>query len=134
VAPLLSPEEQRRLVGNDLVLIYFQEGDELFDPYEFRGNVNSIGIVVKQLQPELYTVGCFARKKVKEFGPKGGVEIAAENLRNFLLTKAVNGILAAQKSPPFAQMISKLYTADIEKILEKYVPRKRSSSKPAKRR
>jgi hypothetical protein len=120
VAPLLNPEEQRRLLGNDLVLIYFHESDHPFDAYEFRGHVTSIAIVVKPLPNDKYVVGCFARRRVKEFGPSVGVEVAASDLKNYLLTKAVNAIVAAQKSPPFAQMIAKLFVSDIEKILEKH--------------
>ncbi len=128
VAPLLSADEQRRLLGNDLVLVYWHEATGktgLFQPYEFRGNVNSVAIVVRPLSEDKFVCGCFTRKRVREFGPVGGVEVAAADLRNWILTKAINGILAAQKSPPFAQMISKLYTADIEKILVKYVGQKK---------
>ena len=132
VAPLLNADEQRRLLGNDLVLIIFNESpSNVFPPYAFRGNVNSIGIVVRQISAELYTVGCFCRSKVKEFGPRGGIEVPASELRNFLLTKAINGILSAQKSPPFAQMISRLFSEDIEQILDKHVPKGTSQKRGA---
>jgi len=32
----------------------------------------------------------------------------------------VNAIVATQKSPPFSVMISRLFSSDIDKILEKY--------------
>ncbi len=73
-------------------------------------------------------VGCFARRRVRDFGPSVGAEVPASELRNYLLTKAVNAIVATQKSPPFAQMISRLMVGDIEKIMEKYVDKKVKSS------
>lgn len=41
VAPNLTPEDQRRHIGNDKVIIYFQEKTK-FVPSSFRGNVNYI--------------------------------------------------------------------------------------------
>ena len=40
VAPMLNKEQQRRLIGNDKAIIYFQEKTP-FCP-QFRGNVNCI--------------------------------------------------------------------------------------------
>lgn len=130
VAPLMTADEQRRLIGNDLVIIYWTEQDEPFKPLEFRGSVNSIGIVVKPVSDNEYRVGCFARRQVRDFGPSiTGANVPSSELRNFVLTKAINGVVAAQKSPPFAKMIASLYSADIEKILEGALPKKITKKK-----
>lgn len=53
MAPLLNAEEQRRLLGNDLVLIYFHDSlKSSFTPYEFRGNVNSVALVVRPVSED----------------------------------------------------------------------------------
>ena len=92
VAPMLVEEQQRRLIGNDKVIIYFQEKTS-FVIKSFRGNVNcilfklfnqftsitfqAIGIVVQPVEPPSkdpnarvsYKVGAFTRSRVKAFHP-----------------------------------------------------------------
>jgi hypothetical protein len=51
VAPDLSPEQQRQFVGNDKCVVVLAEGPEAPQP-RFRGNVNSVAVVVRCLEPE----------------------------------------------------------------------------------
>ena len=124
VSTLMSGEEQRRLIGNDLVIIYFTESDQPFKPLEFRGSVNSLGIVVRPTGEQEYQMGCFARRQVKTFGPPCLSKFSVGEARNYVLCKAINGILAAQKSPPLNKMIASLYSTEIDKILQNYLPKK----------
>ncbi len=74
VSTLLDSEHQRRLIGNDKTIIYFQE-DTPFCP-QFRGRVNSVGVVVKpspkneETGEKGYQVGCYTRGRVRQFYPK----------------------------------------------------------------
>ncbi len=51
VAPDLSPEQQRQFVGNDKCVLVLAEGPEAPVP-RFRGNVNSVAVVVRCLEAE----------------------------------------------------------------------------------
>lgn len=55
VATLLNAEQQRRLIGNDIAVIYFQE-ETSFQP-KFLGNVNCIGVVVQPIAGSSYRLG-----------------------------------------------------------------------------
>lgn len=55
VASLMTQEEQRRLIGNDIAVVYFQE-ETSFQP-NFLGNVNSVGIVVQPIAGSAYRLG-----------------------------------------------------------------------------
>ena len=103
ISTMTSPEQQRRLIGNDIGLIYWQE-KTAFIP-NFRGNVNSVAMVIKPMksaQDLVYKVGCFRRSSISSFQPPipENQTFTKSNCKDFILTKMINGILAAHKSPP----------------------------------
>ena len=97
VASQLNSESQRQRLGNDKCMIYYVEGEGAVSP-EFRGNVNSVALVVKCLEavealeydrahmnqwgcpaelfgsvaeanPLAWRIGCFFRKRITHYSP-----------------------------------------------------------------
>ena len=135
VSTIMKPEEQRRLIGNDIGLIYFQE-ETPFASAKFRGSVNSVACVVRPKAEEAgtsYQVGSFRRSHIQSFSPEiPSQSISEEQLKDFLLTKMVNGIIAAQKAAPFNEMFAKLFKSEVKDILENFPPPKKSNKKKKK--
>jgi hypothetical protein len=108
-APEMSKESQRRLLGNDKVIVYYC--DHRSTPFEprFRGNVNSVGIVVAEHEDGYY-VEAFSRSRVQGFHP----EIPAVHfkfdqtteLRNWIITTALNASTAVYQSAPYVYMLA----------------------------
>lgn len=125
VAPYLSSEQRRRLIGNDKAVIYFQE-ESSFVP-KFRGNVNCIGLVVKPTdQGKSYKIGCFAQSRVKGFSPslpKNSISDRTQ-LRDLIMTTLINGIEAAYKSPPYVHIMANSWKDMINDLILKYPKKK----------
>lgn len=126
-------------------MIYFHEGNAPFVP-QFRGNVNSIGIVVspslktnpdlanfercEQPQCELwngYKLAVFYRKRIANFSPVVEKEpiFNFDRLRDVILSTSINGIAATHRSPPYCASISKLFPEEIANIISKYSPKQK---------
>ena len=53
----LQQVEKKRHLGNDVVLIVFKEGDQLFDPSQIRSEFNHIFIVVQKVHKSEFIDG-----------------------------------------------------------------------------
>ena len=94
------------------------------------GSVNSVACVVKPSQEEKrFLVGSFRRSHINQYSPQIPSFVNEENLKDFLLTKMVNGILSAQKAPPFSDMYSKLFKSDFKDLVEQFQRPKMKSKK-----
>jgi len=129
--PFLNDEQRRRLVGNDKAIIYFQE-ETMFVP-NFRGDVNTVGIVVQpnySTSQTAYRVGCFSRSNVRNFSPliPSGLISNPRKLKNLILTIALNGIDATNKSPPFSLLYASRWKASLESLLQRYPKKKQKKA------
>lgn len=102
----LTPEQHRRLIGNDVVVIIFHDGPNSFvpDPISNIGTVPQIFGVVSphedkyrsfptplssKLKP--YRVGFFSRPNIKPYAPYIPVDylFPADKLKDFVFTKGI---------------------------------------------
>ena len=121
VSTMMTTEQQRRLIGNDIAMIFFQPTDASFR-CQMRGNVNSVAAVVSPgLEGEdTYRVGVFRRGNIKQFDPplpENG-HLSRERLRDFLFTKLVNGELAAHRSPPLSNLHARVFKNSLQELVK----------------
>lgn len=125
VSTFMTAEQQRRLIGNDIGLIFYQE-DAAFR-VAMRGNVNSVAMVVSPSAPfdeaQSYQIGTFRRGNIRSFDPplpeRPVLEAAA--LRDFVFTKMINGTLAAHRSPPLSTLHARVWKAALEDLTKSLV-------------
>jgi len=114
-----------RVIGNDITMIIFQEGNTTYIPETMTGDVNHVFLVV---QPVImttgvkYRVGCVSKSYVKSFEPEipGSLFEKGVPFREFILTKLINGHMAAQRSIGLVKMYSRPRLAKFKQIFEKY--------------
>lgn len=109
--------ERKRHLGNDIVVIVFQDGDDQYMPSTITTHFQHILAVVHMEEgtgvgqiPARYRLQ-FARKEgVPEFLPQLPSPAVFDNgpdFREFLLTKLINAERAALKAPPFEKAIAR---------------------------
>ncbi|XP_068190157.1 GTPase-activating Rap/Ran-GAP domain-like protein 3 isoform X5 [Antennarius striatus] len=126
--------ERKRHIGNDIVTIVFQEGDDAtssFKPSMIRSHFTHIFALVKyNSQYDSYRLKIFSEESVPLFGPplpSPPVFTDHQEFRDFLLVKLINGEKATLDTPTFAQkrqrtldmLIGSLYqdlTPDLHKV------------------
>jgi hypothetical protein len=120
VAPLLpffehdvQQVERKRHIGNDVVVVVFNESGEPFDPSVLTSHFNHVFCVVvpQPLSPDgadaaqrTYRVAFASKLGVRPFGPflsHPPIWQHGARFRDFLLTKLVNGERAAMFAPEF---------------------------------
>ncbi|XP_024154941.1 GTPase-activating Rap/Ran-GAP domain-like protein 3 isoform X7 [Oryzias melastigma] len=102
--------ERKRHIGNDIVTIVFQEGDDTsstFKPSMIRSHFTHIFALVKyNCQNDSYRLKIFSEESVPLFGPplpSQPVFTDHQEFRDFLLVKLINGEKATLETPTFAQ-------------------------------
>eukprot|EP01114_Cavostelium_apophysatum_P019642 TRINITY_DN6390_c0_g1_i1.p1 TRINITY_DN6390_c0_g1~~TRINITY_DN6390_c0_g1_i1.p1 ORF type:complete len:675 (-),score=165.25 TRINITY_DN6390_c0_g1_i1:156-2180(-) len=137
VTTMMDPEMHRRLIGNDLAVIFFHESNVPFNPSKIDqlGTVPQIFAVVQPCQHNgttMYRLGFFNRVNVKPyFGPQLPYRYIfdAHTLKDFLLTKLSNGYMTALASPPMNRLFYVPRTASIAALVEKYPPQREKNAK-----
>ncbi|XP_006834847.1 PREDICTED: GTPase-activating Rap/Ran-GAP domain-like protein 3 isoform X2 [Chrysochloris asiatica] len=102
--------ERKRHIGNDIVTIVFQEGEEsspAFKPSMIRSHFTHIFALVRYDQNnDNYRLKIFSEESVPLFGPplpSPPVFTDHQEFRDFLLVKLINGEKATLETPTFAQ-------------------------------
>ncbi|XP_040591549.1 GTPase-activating Rap/Ran-GAP domain-like protein 3 isoform X8 [Mesocricetus auratus] len=102
--------ERKRHIGNDIVTIVFQEGEEsspAFKPSMIRSHFTHIFALVRyDQQHDNYRLKIFSEESVPLFGPplpSPPVFTDHQEFRDFLLVKLINGEKATLETPTFAQ-------------------------------
>lgn len=117
VASLLSPDERRQFMGNDKVLIYLcEEAQKPLVP-RFRGEVNSVGIVVAK-RASGWKMACFVRERVAFSPAFPGTALTALQLREYVLATCVDAQTAVMRSPPYADMVGRV----VQDMLRQVIP------------
>jgi len=105
VAPMLGAEEHRRLIGNDVAVIFFQEEGE-FDASQIAklGTVPQIFAVVTPLENN-YRIATFSNVNIKAYGPSIPCEpLTPDETKELLLTKLYNGLMMTTYCPPLNRL------------------------------
>eukprot|EP01129_Flabellula_baltica_P005497 TRINITY_DN1997_c0_g2_i1.p1 TRINITY_DN1997_c0_g2~~TRINITY_DN1997_c0_g2_i1.p1 ORF type:complete len:660 (+),score=132.64 TRINITY_DN1997_c0_g2_i1:28-1980(+) len=135
IAPWHSPEQHRRLIGNDICFIIFYESPDNapFNPQAIvdLGTVPQVFSVVQPFR-NLYRLGFFNRTNLKTYGPPAPPSdylFDGSNLKDYLLTKLHNGMRMTMDCPPMNRLFTTPRAATIKDLAEKF-PRGMKVTRP----
>uniref|UniRef100_A0A8C6UR60 GTPase-activating Rap/Ran-GAP domain-like protein 3 n=1 Tax=Neogobius melanostomus TaxID=47308 RepID=A0A8C6UR60_9GOBI len=121
--------ERKRHIGNDIVTIVFQEGDEAsstFKPSMIRSHFTHIFALVRyNSQNDSYRLKIFSEESVPLFGPplpSPPVFTDHQEFRDFLLVKLINGEKATLETPTFAQKRQRTLDMLIRSLYQDLMP------------
>uniref|UniRef100_A0A3Q2D4X2 GTPase-activating Rap/Ran-GAP domain-like protein 3 n=1 Tax=Cyprinodon variegatus TaxID=28743 RepID=A0A3Q2D4X2_CYPVA len=121
--------ERKRHIGNDIVTIVFQEGDEVsssFKPSMIRSHFTHIFALVRyNSQNDSYRLKIFSEESVPLFGPplpSPPVFTDHHEFRDFLLVKLINGEKATLETPTFAQKRQRTLDMLIRSLYQDLMP------------
>ncbi|XP_061554562.1 GTPase-activating Rap/Ran-GAP domain-like protein 3 isoform X5 [Phycodurus eques] len=121
--------ERKRHIGNDIVTIVFQEGDEAsssFKPSMIRSHFTHIFALVRyNSQTDSYRLKIFSEESVPLFGPplpSPPVFTDHQEFRDFLLVKLINGEKATLETPTFAQKRQRTLDMLIRSLYQDLMP------------
>uniref|UniRef100_A0A6B2L258 Rap-GAP domain-containing protein n=1 Tax=Arcella intermedia TaxID=1963864 RepID=A0A6B2L258_9EUKA len=133
VAPMLNAEGHRRLIGNDICVVFFlEEGEDVFFIPTHLSNLGTVPQVHAVIQPvgNNYRVAFFSNINIKPFGPAVPEELLTpEEMKNIVLTKAHNGLLMTKYCPP----INRLFFVPRGEFLEGIIAKFPYESKKARK-
>uniref|UniRef100_H3CPX3 GTPase-activating Rap/Ran-GAP domain-like protein 3 n=1 Tax=Tetraodon nigroviridis TaxID=99883 RepID=H3CPX3_TETNG len=120
--------ERKRHIGNDIVTIVFQEGDDAsssFKPSMIRSHFTHIFALVRyNSQNDSYRLKIFSEESVPLFGPplpSPPVFTDHQEFRDFLLVKLINGEKALE-TPTFAQKRQRTLDMLIRSLYQDLMP------------
>uniref|UniRef100_A0A6J0UBP3 GTPase-activating Rap/Ran-GAP domain-like protein 3 isoform X1 n=1 Tax=Pogona vitticeps TaxID=103695 RepID=A0A6J0UBP3_9SAUR len=121
--------ERKRHIGNDIVTIVFQEGEEsspAFKPSMIRSHFTHIFALVRyNKQTDSYRLKIFSEESVPLFGPplpSPPVFTDHHEFRDFLLVKLINGEKATLETPTFAQKRQRTLDMLIRSLYQDLMP------------
>ncbi|KAL4617428.1 GTPase-activating Rap/Ran-GAP domain-like protein 3 isoform X1 [Arapaima gigas] len=121
--------ERKRHIGNDIVTIVFQEGDDAspsFKPSMIRSHFTHIFALVRyNNQNNSYRLKIFSEESVPLFGPplpSPPVFTDHQEFRDFLLVKLINGEKATLETPTFAQKRQRTLDMLIRSLYQDLIP------------
>ncbi|XP_019369601.1 PREDICTED: GTPase-activating Rap/Ran-GAP domain-like protein 3 isoform X4 [Gavialis gangeticus] len=121
--------ERKRHIGNDIVTIVFQEGDEsssAFKPSMIRSHFTHIFALVRyNKQNDSYRLKIFSEESVPLFGPplpSPPVFTDHQEFRDFVLVKLINGEKATLETPTFAQKRQRTLDMLIRSLYQDLMP------------
>ncbi|KAF5909091.1 GTPase-activating Rap/Ran-GAP domain-like protein 3 isoform X2, partial [Clarias magur] len=121
--------ERKRHIGNDIVTIVFQEGDDAspsFKPSMIRSHFTHIFALVRyNSQNDTYRLKIFSEESVPLFGPplpSPPVFTDHQEFRDFLLVKLINGEKATLETPTFAQKRQRTLDMLIRSLYQDLMP------------
>nr|XP_015222407.1 PREDICTED: GTPase-activating Rap/Ran-GAP domain-like protein 3 isoform X2 [Lepisosteus oculatus] len=121
--------ERKRHIGNDIVTIVFQEGDDMspsFKPSMIRSHFTHIFALVRyNSQNDSYRLKIFSEESVPLFGPplpSPPVFTDHQEFRDFLLVKLINGEKATLETPTFAQKRQRTLDMLIRSLYQDLIP------------
>ncbi|XP_075761887.1 GTPase-activating Rap/Ran-GAP domain-like protein 3 isoform X1 [Pelodiscus sinensis] len=121
--------ERKRHIGNDIVTIVFQEGEEsspAFKPSMIRSHFTHIFALVRyNKQNDSYRLKIFSEESVPLFGPPlptPPVFTDHQEFRDFVLVKLINGEKATLETPTFAQKRQRTLDMLIRSLYQDLIP------------
>ncbi|NXU53089.1 GARL3 protein, partial [Turnix velox] len=121
--------ERKRHIGNDIVTIVFQEGEEsspAFKPSMIRSHFTHIFALVRyNMQNDSYRLKIFSEESVPLFGPplpSPPVFTNHQEFRDFVLVKLINGEKATLETPTFSQKRQRTLDMLIRSLYQDLMP------------
>ncbi|KNC84875.1 hypothetical protein SARC_02914 [Sphaeroforma arctica JP610] len=113
-------------IGNDIVVLVYVEGDAVFDPAALVAQFPHVFIVVRLERTEptrRYRVEVAARKGVPEFLPQVPMYFEHDSkLRDFILSKMINGENASYKAPKFRKIRQRTRRLLLNNLFDEFMP------------
>jgi len=116
--------ERKRHVGNDIVVIIYDESGEPFSPLMITSKVTHAYIVVRPIDvsKSIYSVAIANRGGVATYLPPIPNQFTkGELFKNWMLTKIINGERATITSAVFKQRVAKTRGVLLNELLEKLI-------------
>jgi len=131
VAPILNPEEIRRLIGNDIAMIFYLDdggaNDDCFFPLNNVDQFGDVPQVFAVVQPQRmkndisYRMAFFSKNNINPTTPNTPMmPMTAAYAKKALLTKLHNGLVQTTYCPPMNRLFSVPRKATLTAIVEKY--------------
>ncbi|XP_052525378.1 GTPase-activating Rap/Ran-GAP domain-like protein 3 isoform X10 [Tympanuchus pallidicinctus] len=121
--------ERKRHIGNDIVTIVFQEGEETapaFKPSMIRSHFTHIFALVRyNKENDSYRLKIFSEESVPLFGPplpSPPVFTNHQEFRDFVLVKLINGEKATLETPTFSQKRQRTLDMLIRSLYQDLMP------------
>uniref|UniRef100_UPI00358E1862 GTPase-activating Rap/Ran-GAP domain-like protein 3 n=1 Tax=Myxine glutinosa TaxID=7769 RepID=UPI00358E1862 len=121
--------ERKRHIGNDIVTIVFQEGDDTgasFKPSMIRSHFTHIFALVRyNTDNDSYRLRIFSEESVPLFGPPlptPPIFTDHAEFRDFLLVKLINGEKATLETPTFAQKRQRTLDMLLRSMYQDHMP------------
>jgi hypothetical protein len=115
--------ERKRHIGNDVVNIVFLEGNAQFDPSTIKSCFTHVFITVRSnADSSEYSISVARHQDVPSFGPhfyENSTTLSSLDLREFLLSKMINGENASYRAPSFSKLHKKARKTMIDAIMKK---------------
>ena len=110
------------------MLIYLIDSKTPLRPI-FRGSVNSIAFViqpVEQTEPQEYKLACFWRNRIVNFHPLMPRSALSDPylFRDYLFANALDGMVSINRSPPYSNIVNKLFVEEFTNIQKRYIGKK----------
>jgi len=133
VAPLLTEEETRRLIANDIAyIIFLEEGLDIdFDPSDIGefGDVPHLFVIVQPVKDK-YRIAFFTKKSITPHDPYTPKELLEpHHTKDVILTKVHNGLVMTNYCPPMNWLFYKPRQETLHHITSKYLQTAKFSSK-----
>ncbi|KYR00777.1 pleckstrin (PH) domain-containing protein [Tieghemostelium lacteum] len=115
--------ERKRQVGNDICVVIFNDGTQSYSPNTIASHFNHVVILVHfNKQTNGYQVSCSTKDGVVPFEPNiPHCDIKKSEIKDFLLTKLINGELASLQAPVFSQKILRTRESLLNYYIEQFL-------------
>ncbi|GAM26221.1 hypothetical protein SAMD00019534_093960, partial [Acytostelium subglobosum LB1] len=118
--------ERKRHIGNDIVVIVFQDGDTVYRPTTISSRQVLVVLVVKAVKIDnerFYRLAIVSRDAVPEFGPAmpaNGLFKKDQAFKDFLYAKLLNAERAAYSAPILEMKLSRTRRALLKDVSESF--------------
>ncbi|GAM18145.1 hypothetical protein SAMD00019534_013200 [Acytostelium subglobosum LB1] len=113
--------ERKRQVGNDICVIIYNDGSQSYVPSTITSHFNHIVIVVQfDRINDSYKVSVATKDQVESFEPPVPQSVKREQLREYIITKLINGEMAALQAPVFFHKITRTRETLLKYFIEQY--------------
>jgi len=123
VAPMMDSEAQRRLIGNDFVILFFIESGSFNPSYLSQlGTVQQIyGVIRPTNDGNKYQAAFLNTRNIKEYSPHlPNIPIDNTEIQNILLTKCYNGISMTYTCSPMNRLFYTPRGVTLEELIYDY--------------
>jgi hypothetical protein len=137
LAPMMGAEGHRRLIGNDVGVIFFLDPNDRaqFNPSQISelGQVPQVYGVVQPVSGGKFRLAFFHSVNLKAYGPQvGDTPMAAAEMKDLLLMKMYNGLVMTTYCPPLNRLFFIPRGQTLEAIVAEFPPDPKKSKKPSK--